>query len=49
MDAGDLAGLDLNLLVALDVLLSEKNVSRAADKLCLSQSLRALARTWRRK
>lgn len=30
--------LDLNLLVALDVLLSEKNVSRAADKLCLSQS-----------
>lgn len=31
-------GLDLNLLVALDVLLSEKNVSRAADKLCLSQS-----------
>lgn len=31
-------GLDLNLLVALDVLLTEKNVSRAADKLCLSQS-----------
>ncbi|MEZ5721565.1 MAG: LysR family transcriptional regulator [Paracoccaceae bacterium] len=31
-------GLDLNLLVALDVLLTERNVSRAADKLCLSQS-----------
>lgn len=31
-------GLDLNLLVALDVLLREKNVSRAAEHLCLSQS-----------
>lgn len=31
-------GLDLNLLVALDILLTEKNVSRAADRLCLSQS-----------
>lgn len=31
-------GLDLNLLVALDILLSEANVSRAADRLCLSQS-----------
>jgi LysR family transcriptional regulator, nod-box dependent transcriptional activator len=31
-------GLDLNLLVTLDTLLSERNVSRAADKLCLSQS-----------
>jgi len=31
-------GLDLNLLVALDVLLVEANVSRAADRLCLSQS-----------
>jgi DNA-binding transcriptional LysR family regulator len=30
--------LDLNLLVALDVLLSEKSVSLAADRLCLSQS-----------
>ncbi|MCB1387890.1 MAG: LysR family transcriptional regulator [Rhodobacteraceae bacterium] len=30
--------LDLNLLVALDILLTERNVSRAADKLCLSQS-----------
>jgi LysR family nod box-dependent transcriptional activator len=28
---------DLNLLVALDVLLTEKHVSRAADKLCVSQ------------
>jgi LysR family transcriptional regulator, nod-box dependent transcriptional activator len=31
-------GLDLNLLVALDILLTEKNVSRAADRLFLSQS-----------
>lgn len=31
-------GLDLNLLVTLDCLLTERNVSRAADKLCLSQS-----------
>ena len=31
-------GLDLNLLVALDCLLAERNVSRAAEKLCLSQS-----------
>jgi DNA-binding transcriptional LysR family regulator len=31
-------GLDMNLLVALDCLLTEKNVSRAAEKLCLSQS-----------
>jgi DNA-binding transcriptional LysR family regulator len=30
--------LDLNLLVALDVLLTEQSVSLAADKLCLSQS-----------
>lgn len=30
--------LDLNLLVALDVLLAERNVSRAAEKLCMSQS-----------
>ncbi|ODU67630.1 MAG: transcriptional regulator [Novosphingobium sp. SCN 66-18] len=30
--------LDLNLLVALDVLLTERSVSRAADRLCLSQS-----------
>ena len=31
-------GLDMNLLVALDCLLTERNVSRAAEKLCLSQS-----------
>jgi DNA-binding transcriptional LysR family regulator len=30
-------GLDLNLLVALDVLLQEKNTTRAAERLCLSQ------------
>lgn len=30
--------LDLNLLVALDTLLTERSVSLAADKLCLSQS-----------
>ena len=30
--------LDLNLLAALDVLLAEKSVSLAADRLCLSQS-----------
>lgn len=31
-------GLDLNLLVALDMLLTEQNVSRAAERLFLSQS-----------
>ncbi|MFV0645291.1 MAG: LysR family transcriptional regulator, partial [Sphingomonadaceae bacterium] len=30
--------LDLNLLVALDIMLQEKSVSLAADRLCLSQS-----------
>ncbi len=30
--------LDLNLLVALDALLTERSVSLAADRLCLSQS-----------
>lgn len=30
--------LDLNLLVALDALLAERSVSRAADRICLSQS-----------
>src|SRR5262245_33431200 len=30
-------GLDLNLLVALDAVLSERSVSRAADRLFLSQ------------
>lgn len=34
----DLAGLDLNLLVALDALFAEKSVSRAGDRLHLSQS-----------
>ena len=33
-----LGRLDLNLLVALDVLLTERSVSLAANKLCLSQS-----------
>ena len=33
-----LRGLDLNLLVALDVLLEERNITRAADRLNLSQS-----------
>jgi LysR family nod box-dependent transcriptional activator len=33
----DLAGLDLNLLVALDALLSERSVTRAAQRLGLSQ------------
>src|ERR1700745_1483052 len=32
------SGFDLNLLVALDALLTERNVSRAADRLHLSQS-----------
>lgn len=32
-----LDGLDLNLLVALDALLTEKNVTLAAEKLCVSQ------------
>lgn len=31
-------GLDLNLLVALDMMLTERNISRAAEKMCLSQS-----------
>ena len=34
----DLEGLDLNLLVALDALFAEKNVSRAGNRLHLSQS-----------
>ncbi|MBZ5576204.1 MAG: LysR family transcriptional regulator [Acidobacteriia bacterium] len=34
----DLEGLDLNLLVALDALFAEKNVSRAGSRLHLSQS-----------
>ena len=38
--------LDLNLLAALDVLLAEKSVSLAADRLCLSQSATSSALTW---
>ena len=41
-----LARVDLNLLISLSVLLKEKNVSRAADKLYLSQS--AMSRTLQR-
>ena len=33
----NLKSFDLNLLLALKALLEEKNVSRAAEKLCLSQ------------
>jgi LysR family transcriptional regulator, nod-box dependent transcriptional activator len=33
----NLRNFDLNLLVALDVLLTERNVTRAAEKLCVSQ------------
>lgn len=34
----NLRQIDLNLLVALDTLLSERNVTRAGERLCLSQS-----------
>lgn len=34
----DLYRINLNLLVALDILLQEKNVTRAAEKVCLSQA-----------
>jgi DNA-binding transcriptional LysR family regulator len=37
MDSAELTGLDLNLLVVLDVLLAERNVTRAASRLGLSQ------------
>lgn len=37
MDSAALSGLDLNLLVVLDVLLAERNVTRAAARLGLSQ------------
>jgi DNA-binding transcriptional LysR family regulator len=33
----DLRGIDLNLLVSLDVLLAEANVTRAAERLHLTQ------------
>ncbi|MCV6627227.1 MAG: LysR family transcriptional regulator, partial [Cellvibrionaceae bacterium] len=38
MDTRQLARIDLNLLVALQVLLEERNVSRAADRLFITQS-----------
>lgn len=38
MDIRELGRLDLNLLVALEALLEERNVSRAADRLFVSQS-----------
>src|SRR5262249_27785924 len=38
MDAARLNGFDLNLLVVFDVLLAERNVTRAAKRLGLSQS-----------
>jgi DNA-binding transcriptional LysR family regulator len=37
MDTARLSGFDLNLLVVLDVLLAERNVTRAANRLGLSQ------------
>ncbi len=37
MDERRLTGIDLNLLVALDVLLAERSVTRAAERLSLSQ------------
>lgn len=36
-------GLDLNLLVALDALLSEQSVTRAADRLCVTQPAMSMA------
>src|SRR5262249_42463737 len=46
MDAARLTGFDLNLLVVLDVLLAERNVTRAAKRLGVTQSAvsNALAR-----
>ena len=34
----ELRNFDLNLLVAFDLLMEEQNVSRAADRMCVSQS-----------
>ena len=34
----ELRNFDLNLLVAFDLLMQEQNVSRAADRMCVSQS-----------
>ena len=39
----DLAGLDLNLLVVLDALFTEKNVTRAGARIHLSQSATSAA------
>jgi DNA-binding transcriptional LysR family regulator len=39
----DLGRVDLNLLVVLDALLREKNVTRAGERLCLSQSATSTA------
>ena len=46
MTEAQLRGMDLNLLVVLDVLLEERSVSRAASRLSLTQSAtsRALSR-----
>ena len=43
-----LRGLDLNLLVALDALLTERNVTRAAERIHISQPgmSAALIRCW---
>jgi DNA-binding transcriptional LysR family regulator len=46
MVSSRLAGVDLNLLVTLDILLKEKNVTRAAARLGISQS--AMSHTLRR-
>src|SRR5210317_1352524 len=37
MDTKELAKIDLNLLISLQVLLEEKNVSRAAERLFITQ------------
>ena len=37
MDTRELAKIDLNLLIALQILLEEKNVSRAAERLFITQ------------
>ncbi|MFT5807673.1 MAG: DNA-binding transcriptional LysR family regulator [Moritella dasanensis] len=39
----ELSRIDLNLIVSLNVLLKERNVSRAAEQMCVSQS--AMSRT----
>ena len=37
MDTRELAKIDLNLLISLQVLLEERNVSRAAERLFITQ------------